>query len=166
MNLAALPGETAFEQLYRSCYAGLVGQLFLITVDRTEAEEAVQEAFARLWVKWRDLQDYDNHEAWVRHVAVNVAISRWRRHARSVPLHEAGDLAARPDMGRGDLVVALRALPAKQRQALVLHHVVGLSVAEVAAEMSARTGTVKSWLSRGRAALERLLHDKEATPNG
>jgi len=46
---------------------------------------------------------------------------------------------------------------------VVQHHVAGLPVAEVAAEMSARPGTVKSWLSRGRAALARLVQDKEAT---
>jgi RNA polymerase sigma-70 factor (ECF subfamily) len=165
MNLAALPGETAFEQVYRSCYARLVGQLFLVTADRVEAEEAVQEAFARLWAKWPKLRHYDNHEAWVRRVAINVAISRWRRHARSVQLQEAGDLAVQPDLGGADLVIALRTLSAKQRQALVLHHMVGLSVAEVADEMSARTGAVKSWLGRGRTALERLLQDKETAPN-
>lgn len=64
MKPAALPGETSFEQVYRSCYASLVGQLFLVTANRAEAEDAVQEAFARLCAKWPDLQHYDNHEAW------------------------------------------------------------------------------------------------------
>jgi len=50
----------------------------------------------------------------------------------------------------------------KHRQALLLHHVVGLTIAEIAVEMSAREGTVKSWLSRGRSQLERLLRDREA----
>ena len=162
MRQAALPSAAAFEQVYRSCYARLVGQLFLVTTDRAEAEEAVQEAFTRLWAKWPELQRYDNPEAWTRHVALNIAISRWRRHKRNVQLPAAGELATRPDPDGGDLVASLAALPAKQRQALVLHHVAGLSVAEVAAEMSARPGTVKSWLSRGRAALARLVQDKEA----
>jgi RNA polymerase sigma-70 factor, ECF subfamily len=163
MKQAALPGEVAFEQVYRSCYARLVGQLFLVTTDRAEAEEAVQEAFTRLWAKWPKLQHYDNPEAWTRRVALNIAVSRWRRGRRSVQLPAADDLAAGPGPESSDLVVALQALPVKQRQALVLHHVAGLPVAEVAAEMSARPGTVKSWLSRGRAALARLVQDKEAT---
>lgn len=163
MKQAALPGEVAFEQVYRSCYARLVGQLFLVTTDHAEAEEAVQEAFTRLWAKWPKLQHYDNPEAWTRRVALNIAVSRWRRGRRSVQLPAADDLAARPGLESSDLVVALQALPVKQRQALVLHHVAGLPVAEVAAEMSAPPGTVKSWLSRGRAALARLVQDKEAT---
>jgi RNA polymerase sigma-70 factor (ECF subfamily) len=165
MNVAARPGDAAFEQVYRSCYSGLVGQVFLVTANRAEAEEAVQEAFARLWARWPELQHYDNLEAWVRRVAINVAVSRWRRNARNVQLNPAGDLAINPDLGGTDLAGALRALPVRQRQALLLHHVVGLSVTEVAAEMSARIGTVKSWLSRGRAALERLLQDREAAAN-
>lgn len=165
MYTAALPGGASFEQVYRHYYSGLVGQLFLITANRAEAEEAVQEAFARLWARWPDLQHYDNHEAWARRVAINVAISRWRQRVHYVRLHGTEDSAAQPGLISGDLVEALRALPAKQRQALVLYHVVGLSVAEVAADMSARPGTVKSWLSRGRAALERLLEDKEAAPS-
>jgi len=57
--------------------------------------------------------------------------------------------------------MALRRLPIKQRSALFLHHVVGLSVDEVANEMSTKPGTVKSWLSRGRAELDNYLRDKE-----
>jgi RNA polymerase sigma-70 factor, ECF subfamily len=165
MTPATRPGETAFEQVYRSCYAGLVGQLFLVTADRVEAEEAVQEAFARLWARWAELGHYDNPEAWVRRVAINVAITRWRRRVRNVRLHAGADMASEPGVGGGNLVAALRALPVRQRQALVLHHVAGLSVAEVAAEMSVQPGTVKSWLSRGRSALARLLQDKEAAAN-
>jgi RNA polymerase sigma-70 factor (ECF subfamily) len=73
------PGDRAFEQVYRSSYSTLVGQLFLLTTNRAEAEDVVQEAFARLWGRCRELRGYDNHEAWVRRVAMNLAISRWRR---------------------------------------------------------------------------------------
>ena len=58
------PGDPAFEQVYRSSYSTLVGQLFLLTTNRAEAEDVVQEAFARLWGNWRELRGYDNHEAW------------------------------------------------------------------------------------------------------
>ena len=56
-----------------------------------------------------------------------------------------------------DLYRALRALPVGQRQVLVLHHLAGLPVAEVAAELGLPAGTVKARLSRGRAALARRL---------
>ena len=65
--------------------------------------------------------------------------------------------AARSDPDAIDLYRALRALPFGQRQVLVLHHLAGLPVAEVAAELGLPTGTVKARLSRGRAALARRL---------
>jgi RNA polymerase sigma-70 factor (ECF subfamily) len=159
------PGGPAFEQVYRSSYSALVGQLFLLTANRAEAEDVVQEAFARLWGNWRELRGYDNHEAWVRRVAMNLAISRWRRHSRQASYQEPALPAADPGSSMADLTLALRGVSLKHRQALLLHHVIGLSVAEVASEMSAKPGTVKSWLSRGRAELERQLQYQEAAGN-
>lgn len=154
--------EHAFERLFRSSYSQLVGQVFLLTTNRVEAEEAVQEAFARLWTRWRDLHDCENPEAWVRRVAVNFAISRWRRHSRQVSLQESTAPVVQLDSSMVELAAALRGVTMKHRQALLLHYVVGLTIAEIAVEMSAREGTVKSWLSRGRSQLERLLRDREA----
>jgi RNA polymerase sigma-70 factor (ECF subfamily) len=159
------PGDHAFEQVYRSSYSTLVGQLFLLTTNRAEAEDVVQEAFARLWGNWRELRGYDNHEAWVRRVAMNLAISRWRRHSRQASYQEPAVPASGQISSLADLTLALRGVSVKHRQALLLHYVIGLSVAEVALEMSAKPGTVKSWLSRGRAELERQLHYQEAGGN-
>jgi RNA polymerase sigma-70 factor (ECF subfamily) len=64
------------------------------------------------------------------------------------------------------LARALQALPADQRRAIVLYHLCDLSVAEVAAEVNAPTGTVKARLSRGRAALATLLGDSEEARRG
>jgi RNA polymerase sigma-70 factor (ECF subfamily) len=154
--------EHAFERLFRSSYSQLVGQVFLVTTNRAEAEEAVQEAFARLWTRWRQLRGCDNPEAWLRRVAINVAISRWRKHSRQVSLRESTAPVVQLDSSMVELAAALRGVSVKHRRALLLHYVVGLTIAEIAAEMSAREGTVKSWLSRGRGQLERLLRDREA----
>lgn len=64
------------------------------------------------------------------------------------------------------LVVALRRLPEAQRRAVVLHHVAGLPVADVAAETGVPVGTVKARLSRGRAALAVLLDSEEGVRRG
>jgi DNA-directed RNA polymerase specialized sigma24 family protein len=98
--------------------------------------------------------------------------------SRHKPCHQPLAQALTPDQLRrtpvlwavhnsslSDLTHALRGISMKHRQALLLHHVIGLSVAEVASEMSAKPGTVKSWLSRGRAELERQLHYQEAAGN-
>src|SRR5580704_2216523 len=107
------PGGSAFEQVYRSSYSTLVGQLFLLTADRAEAEDVVQEAFARLWGNWRELRGYDNHEAWVRRVAMNLAISRWRRHSRQASYQEPALPAADPGSSMADLTLALRGVSLK-----------------------------------------------------
>jgi len=158
--------DPTFDEIYRDSYPRLVGQLSVVTTSRAEAEEAVQEAFARLWARWPHVRDYENIEAWVRRVALNVATSRWRRSRRHEQLFAV--LSTRDDPAGSDVVVlmALRRLPIKKRSALFLHHVVGLSVDEVANEMSAKPGTVKSWLSRGRAELDNYLRDKESDIDG
>jgi RNA polymerase sigma-70 factor, ECF subfamily len=117
-----------FEAFYTATVGRLLGQLFPVTGDLHEAEEVVQEAYARASTRWARLRDYDVPEAWVRRVAMNLAADRGRR---------------------------------LQRQAIVLHHLVDLPVEEVAATLGARTGTVKSWLARGRRTLAAQLGDPE-----
>lgn len=157
---------TDFTDLYSSSFARLVGQVTVVTADREAAQDAVQEAFGRLWKRWDSLRLYDQPEAWVRRVAINVAISRWRRTRRLRPLGHT-TWAAREDdaVTRHDVQRALRNVPVKHRHALLLHHVIGLSVADVAREMGVPEGTVKSWLFRGREALQRALGVEEA-PRG
>jgi len=128
--------ELTFEAVYRASYARLVGQLFVITTSRAEAEEVVQEAFARLWVRWSQVHAYNNLESWVRRVAMNVAIGRRRRSSRDPP--SIGTVSSAGDPARSDpaVLLALERLSPNQRAALVLHHIVGLSVEEIAKEMS------------------------------
>lgn len=76
----------AYAAFYERSYAVLVGQVFVVTTDRGEAEEAVQEAFARLWPRWSRISGYENREAWVRRVALNIAMKRWRRARRGAQL--------------------------------------------------------------------------------
>jgi RNA polymerase sigma-70 factor (ECF subfamily) len=162
----------AYSDFYERSYALLVGQVFVVTTDRGEAEEAVQEAFARLWSRWSRVSRYENPEAWVRRVALNIAIKRWRRARRGDQLVQdryagTGLISEAATTGdRMDLISGLRRLPASHREALLLHYVVGLSVQEVAREMSTRVapvrpGTVKSWLHRGRAELGDALSTEE-----
>jgi len=153
--------EQTFEAIYRDSYPRLVGQLFIVTTSRAEAEEVVQEAFARLWGRWSQVQGYENIESWVRRVALNFAISRWRRSRRHEQLLEVPSAHDDPAESDVAVVLALKGLPIKQRSALFLHHVVGLSVEEVAKEMSTKPGTVKSWLSRGRVELASHLRSEE-----
>jgi RNA polymerase sigma factor (sigma-70 family) len=154
--------DADFDEFYLRCRDRLVLQVAAVCGDPSEAMDHVQEAFIRAWSAWERIGKYEDPEGWVRRVANNRAIGRWRRARRLVPQSEH-DLA-RHDLAAIDLlpgqnvaITALQTLPVDQRRALVLHHVVGLSVAEVSAEMSAPEGTVKSWLARGRIRLAAAL---------
>ena len=114
--------------------------------DLHEAEEVVQEAFARASVRWTRLRDYDVPEAWVRRVALNLAADRSRQLRRqgagaAAPGPAAAVLAAPAEAVA--LLEALRTLPMRQRQVIVLHHLVDLPIEEVAATLGTRPGTVK-----------------------
>jgi RNA polymerase sigma-70 factor, ECF subfamily len=96
----------------------------------------------------------------VRRVALNLAAMAARRlRRRAAALLRLGPPAMVPELSSEllDLHKALRALPLGQRQVIVLHHLVGLPVEEVARELGVPTGTVKSRLARGRRALAQVL---------
>lgn len=151
-----------FDAFYAATAARLVRQLHAMTGELAEAQDCVQEAYARAWQRWSTVSAYDAPEAWVRQVAWRLAVSRFRRARMGAGLlrwHRPGPDVPDLSPDRVALVAALRRLPEAQRRAIVLHHLGGLSVAEVAAETHAPTGTVKARLSRGRAALAVLLTD-------
>jgi RNA polymerase sigma-70 factor (ECF subfamily) len=128
-------GDDRFADFYTASYQRLLGQLFAVTGDLAEAENLLQEAYARAFARWAQVHAYDRPEAWVRRVALNLAAMAARRlRRRAVALWRLG-----------------------QRQVIVLHHLVGLPVEEVARELRVPTGTVKSRLTRGRRALAQVL---------
>ena len=153
-----------FDEFYAATSARTVRALVAMTGDPAEAQDVVQEAYARAWQRWGTVRELDVPEAWVRQVAWRLAVSRFRRARTGLGLlRRQGAPADLPglDPDRVALVAALRRIPEAQRRAVVLHHVLGLSVAEVAAECGVPDGTVKARLSRGRAALAVLLADEE-----
>jgi RNA polymerase sigma-70 factor, ECF subfamily len=154
-----------FADFYAAAFRPLCLQLYAYTGDLGEAQDVVQEAFCRAFVRWQKLVHYDDPVAWVRRVAWNLATSRWRRLRRFVDFARAhrDEPVPAPDILGMDLRNALAKLPMQQRQAVVLHHVGGMSLAEIAVYTGVAEGTVKSRLHRARATLARLLgHDDEA----
>nr|WP_091552673.1 sigma-70 family RNA polymerase sigma factor [Micromonospora pattaloongensis] len=159
--------------VYAGCFRRLVVQLYAVTGDLGEAQEAVQEAFTRALAAPRRFAGLDNPEAWLRRVAVNVARSRHRRRrVLDALLRRIGPPPVVADTAPEHLALlaALRRLPEGQRHALALHYLVDLPVEEVAQTLAVSVGTVKSRLSRGRQALALLLTPADnadaATPYG
>ncbi|HEX6681194.1 MAG TPA: SigE family RNA polymerase sigma factor [Candidatus Limnocylindrales bacterium] len=144
-----------FEGFYLAHFADIASLAYGLTADASEAEDIAQEAFCRAWQRWARLSGYDNPVLWVRRVAINLAHSRWRRlRVAAVHAMRGRVETARPaDAEHVAVVAALRKLPADQREAIVLHHMMDLPVAEVARMLRVPAGTVKSWLHRGRDTL-------------
>jgi RNA polymerase sigma-70 factor (ECF subfamily) len=154
-----------FDEVYAAHFADLTVQLYAYFGDLQEAQDVVQEAFCRALARWRSVGGYDDPVAWVRRVAWNLAVSRWRRtrtarnfvhRQRRTEEHLDG-----PTPERVALVTALGTLPASQRRAMVLHYLADLTVADIAEREGVADGTVKSWLHRGRIALAAQLTTEE-----
>jgi RNA polymerase sigma-70 factor, ECF subfamily len=145
-----------FEDFYAGTLTGIVRQVYALTGDLAEAQDIAQEAFARAWQRWSSVSTCDSPTAWVRRVATNLAVSRWRRiGAAAVGIRKLTANAHVPEVSADNvaLVVGLRALPERQRTVLVLYYLADLSVNQVAAELNCSAASVKSMLARGRAAL-------------
>ncbi|MEU1603178.1 RNA polymerase sigma factor [Micromonospora matsumotoense] len=149
-----------FDAFYASSAQRVLGQVYAMLGSRPEAEDAVAEAYARAWSRWATVRECDSPEAWVRKVAYRVAVSAWRKAVNRVRAHRreaTGQEVEAVSVDHVVLVDALRHIPTEQRRAIVLHHLVGLSVAEIAAETRANPNTVKTRLARGRQGLARYL---------
>ena len=159
------PGpEEAVGALFRSEYRSLVRLAALLLGDRGASEEVVQDAFVKLQLGWDRLRDHDRAPAWLRSVVLNGARSRLRRqqvrrrHLEPVPgdAPSAESGAVANDEHR-EVIAALRTLPIRQREALVLKFYFDLSEAETAAAMGVSAGSVKTHVHRGIASLASVL---------
>jgi RNA polymerase sigma-70 factor (ECF subfamily) len=153
----------AVRDLYEGCYARLVGVVSLAAGGRAEAEECVQEAFIRLLREWPTVSQFDSPEAWTRRVALRLLSNRRRKARNGIKaLLRVGPPTSAPAPTGDSLDIhrALVQLPLSQRQVVVLHYLLGLGVAEIAAELEIAPGTVKSRLSRARATLSPLLREE------
>ena len=153
----------SFESFFRSEQDGLLRFCWGLTLDRDTARDIAQESMVRALAGWDGLAD-GNPAGWVRTVALNLVRTQWRSgQRREVALGRLGRTEPPPDEGPGavthDVVVALRSLSDRQREALVLHHMADFPVADVAQVMGIGVPAVKTHLQRGRAALAGLLGD-------
>jgi len=154
---AAGVGGPDWEPLYRSHYAGSVRLAGLLTGDYHHGEEIAQDAFARLLEAGARVE---NPAAYLRATVVNLSRSRLRRLVLArrrpdpaSPDSPGADEGIEAAAAAGAIRAALRRLPTRQREALVLRFYGDLSLAEVASTMGVSEGAVKTHLHRGLAAL-------------
>jgi len=159
--------EAEFTHLYENHFSELAAQVCAYLGDATEAQDLVQEAFLRAWQRWDKVGGYEEPVAWVRRVAWNLATSRHRRNQvarKFLQKSQAPEVAPAASPDHVALVAALKEVPAKRRQALVMHYMADMTISAIAEQTGAREGTVKSWLHRGRKELAALLTDPTQTP--
>lgn len=153
-----MAAESEFDEFYDLSFRRLVGQVYAMVGNLQEAEDAVQEAFARAWQNWPRVSEYVDIEAWVRGVAFRISVSSWRKAINRFTAHSrrtAEESAEPPGMSPDRLAVitALQRIDPQLRQVVVLHHLLDRSVEEIARETAVPSGTVKARLVRGRKAL-------------
>jgi len=146
--------QDEFKRWYLASRKALIGAAFLYVGNMEDALDLTQETYARAWQHWDVISRHANRDAWLRLVLHNLAVSRWRRLALEKALAPSGTEAYEQlDAHDLDLARLVARLPENQRRAFVLRVVFDLTVDDVAAEMKAPAGTVRSWIYRARTAL-------------
>jgi len=164
---APAPAE-AVTELYRAHALGLIRLAVVMLGDRPAAEDAVQEAFCGLYRRWHSLADPAKALSYVRSSVINGCRTVLRRRLRQRgadpltgdPPGESAEAVALISEEHRQVLTAIRSLPARQREALVLRFYLDLDEEEIAASMRISRGTVKSTTSRALAALGRILGEQ------
>lgn len=159
--------SNAVASLFLTHHRRLVGLASLLCDDRATSEDVVQEAFAGLFRRWWQLRDPDAAVVYLNKAVVNGSRDHLRRSRRAdvsmlrmVPQPESLSSAEQNVVTRdeGDrLWRAIRALPRRQRQVLVLRYYLDHSETEIAETLNVSRGSVKRHASRGLAALARSM---------
>lgn len=151
--------DRAFAEFFRESWDPCLKAVAASTGDMQLAEEHLADAFTRAWASWRKVSRHPAPRAWVVRTALNAGVSRWRRRSRELPLvdHDAeapGSAGTGLDAG---LLAALRRLPERQREVIVLRVLLDLDIDTTARELGIAPGTVRAHLSRAVTTLRNEL---------
>jgi RNA polymerase sigma-70 factor, ECF subfamily len=155
-----------FEQFYEREYPRVVSFAYALGGSWVAAEDAAQEAFLRAHRDWERVGRYQQPGAWVRRVVANLGVSAFRH--RMAEARALVRLAARrdpdppPAAETADFWRAVRALPARQRQAIALFYLEDWPTTEIGRFLGCSDATVRSHLHRGRQALAKRLGEPDA----
>ena len=169
-ELRSAAPETARQQvtaLYQAHALGLVRLAVLMVGDQQAAEDVVQDAFLGLYRRWSALKDPDRALSYARSSVLNGCrmVLRARSSRDKVTLAapddiESAEATALLGEANREVLAALRRLPSRQREAVVLRYYLDMTEDQAARAMRVSRGTVKSATSRGLAALGRLLKEE------
>ena len=161
------PAADAVTALYAEHAIGLVRLAVILLGDQAAAEDVVQDAFLGLYRRWDSLAEASHPLAYVRTSVLNGCRSALRRESRrglaavfSQPPSESAEARALVSEEYRAVVSAIRRLPARQREALLLRYYLDMSEDEISRTMGISRGTVKSATSRALAAIGRILTEE------
>jgi len=151
-------------EIFHHHYRRLVGLAGLMVDDRESAEEVVQEAFESLYRSWGRLRDPQAAVAYLNRSVVNGSRSRLRKRMteRAYDIPDAGTAPSAESLGldrneRDELVEALRALPRRQREVMVLRYYLDLSEDQIAEWLGISNGSVKRHAFRATQTLQKRM---------
>ena len=160
--------DWAVTELYSLHYRALVRMAVLLVRYVPTAEDVVQDSFVAVHGGWQRLRDAESALAYLRHAVLNRLPGRccgtgpwWPGTCQPPPDNPSAEYGALVRLERSAVVEALRKLPGRQREAIVLRYYADFSEAEVAAAMSISRGVVKSHTARAMAALRADLEQQD-----
>lgn len=157
--------KAGFGEFFQASWEPCLRAVVVTTGDVRLAEDQVAEAFARAWASWGTVSRHPAPRAWVVRTALNAGATWWRRRRRESPL-ENYDLGTADDPAGGldaALLRALRQLPARQREVVVLRILLDLDIETTARHLGIAPGTVRAHLSRAISSLRSQLPSATTT---
>jgi RNA polymerase sigma factor (sigma-70 family) len=160
------PEASDFEAFFLREHTALFRALWLMTRNRHEAEEVMQDAFLRLWERWSRVRAVPDPTGYLYRTAMNVYRSRLRRAA--VALRKSAGWMPPDDQlelveSRDVVVRAMASLSPRQRAAVVLIDVLGLPSEQAGAALGVKAVTARVQAARGREALRKAMGDRDAS---
>jgi RNA polymerase sigma factor (sigma-70 family) len=164
-GLGALEASRSFEAFYHEESLKLFRRLWLVTGNRAEAEELMQDAFLKVWERWERVGRMDDPVGYLYRTAMNLFRTRYRRAMlairRTVGLAPTQDDFADVDE-RETVRRVLATLPPRQRAALVLTELLGFTPAEAGQVLGIRASSVRSLSHQGRDSFRRVMEVDDA----
>ncbi|MDD6812467.1 MAG: RNA polymerase sigma factor [Lachnospiraceae bacterium] len=164
--------KEAFDTLYEKYKNMALRTAYLITGNRTDSEDVVQDTFVKVWLHRRELKNNSGFKAWMMQILVRTAYRMGKKKNREFPDEETViRMENRTDISsleqvmqleeRKEVYAAIRKLPVKQRTVVILFYYNQCSVSEIAGLLGCMEGTVKSRLHTARKNMKKALEKGE-----
>ena len=155
-----MDSDAEYEWLFREEFPAVMRSVFLICHDADRSQDITQDAFVQLLRHWKKVSRYERPGAWVRRVAIRLAMQSVRRERLRSLLEREVDPPAPAGSVDVDVMKAIRTLPRMQRAAVVLFYFEDLPVGEVADIMGCAVATARVHLHRARSRLGEFLGEE------